>query len=72
MYAGAPMLTVAAAMVAACTSTPGPTPAPRSPSLQAARTLSPPAERAIRYYLDDAGTTWDDRGKRHDAAPSLR
>jgi hypothetical protein len=32
-------------------------------------TVATPPERTIRYYLDEAGTMWDDRGKRHEAAP---
>jgi hypothetical protein len=55
--------------VASCTATPGQVElAPRW--LDAGTPQSSAAvERVTRYYVDETGTLWDDRGRKHDGNP---
>ncbi len=46
--------------------------APRGPAWMDAGTPLPSValKREVRYYVDETGAIWDDRGKKHDNMPS--
>lgn len=58
------------AFVAGCSIVDGRADVPR-PSAPLEGSFDPPAspvaEQATRFYVDDNGRIWDDRGRRHDA-----
>ncbi|MGE5095406.1 MAG: hypothetical protein ACM3SO_09730 [Betaproteobacteria bacterium] len=60
------ILAVAAAAFAGCASPPL-EPARRAQS-PPAPVAAVPVERVTRYYVDETGTLWDDRGKRYDGS----
>lgn len=61
------ILAVAAAAFTAGCASPPLEPARRAQS-PPAPVAAVPVERVTRYYVDETGTLWDDRGKRYDGS----
>lgn len=56
----------AAAAVSGCASAPEPVPVPAHYAVPATsrHTVPLPVEREVRYYTDEVGDVWDDRGRK--------
>jgi hypothetical protein len=66
------LVALGAAIVASCSMSPTRLDAPAlKPGWPDVGTPAPSMalEREARYYVDEKGVVWDDRGKKHDAAP---
>jgi hypothetical protein len=65
------LLAIALALLAAGCSIPLGRPVPgKQAFIQQQAPVAPaaPVEREVRYYIDERGTVWDDRGKNHGPA----
>jgi hypothetical protein len=66
------LTTLAGVAIAAACSAPATLverPAARGPGWIDAGTPSLAREREVRFYADEKGAVWDDRGRKHEAAP---